>query len=101
MKLVLRWIAPLRGRRHAVRPRLRGRGSARAGPHRPDRPAHPRGGRDQHGRHHGGRRQTYAAREKQAAGLEQWQGGAAGASIYLGGSALALALLLVILLVLL
>jgi hypothetical protein len=45
--------------------------------------------------------QSYAAREKQAVGLENWQGGAAGASIYLGGSALALALLLVILLVLL
>jgi hypothetical protein len=44
--------------------------------------------------------QSYAEREKQAAGLENFQGGAA-ASIYLGGSALALALLLVILLVLL
>jgi hypothetical protein len=44
--------------------------------------------------------QSYAQREKQAAGLENFQGGAS-ASIYLGGSALALALLLVILLVLL
>jgi hypothetical protein len=44
--------------------------------------------------------QSYAEREKQASGLEQWQGGAS-ASIYLGGSALALALVLVILLVLL
>jgi hypothetical protein len=43
--------------------------------------------------------QSYAARETQSAGLEQWKGGAAG--IYIGGSALALALLLVILLVLL
>jgi hypothetical protein len=42
--------------------------------------------------------QSYAEREQQAAGLENFQGGA---SIYIGGSAIALALLLVILLVLL
>jgi hypothetical protein len=43
---------------------------------------------------------SYAEREKQAAGLEQWQGGASG-GIYIGGSALALVLLLVILVLLL
>jgi hypothetical protein len=42
--------------------------------------------------------QSYAEREKQATGLENFQGGA---SIVIGGSAIALALLLVILLVLL
>lgn len=42
----------------------------------------------------------YQAREAAAAGLEQWAGGA-GVSIYLGGSALALVVLLLVLIVLL
>jgi hypothetical protein len=99
MKLVLRWIAPL-----VVAVLMSGPAFAAAGLPAPARPAPAATARvadttqvatstpDA---------QSYAAREKQAAGLEQWQGGAAGASIYLGGSALALALLLVILLVLL
>jgi hypothetical protein len=98
MKLVLRWIAPL-----VVAVLMSGPAFAAAGLPTPARPAPAATARvadttqvatstpDA---------QSYAAREKQAAGLEQWQGGA-GASIYLGGSALALALLLVILLVLL
>lgn len=43
---------------------------------------------------------SYQAREQQARGLEGWKGGA-GVSIYLGGSALAIALLIVLILVLL
>src|SRR5687768_10508684 len=41
---------------------------------------------------------SYAAREKQAQGLETFKGGA-GVSIYLGGSALALVVLLLVLLI--
>ena len=41
---------------------------------------------------------TYEAREGQSSGLDQWSGGA---SIYIGGSALAIALLIVLLIVLL
>ncbi|HEY0707665.1 MAG TPA: hypothetical protein VGG33_12760 [Polyangia bacterium] len=41
---------------------------------------------------------NYQAREAASAGLEQWAGGA-GVSIYLGGSALALVVLLLVLLI--
>ncbi len=99
MKLVLRWIAPL-----VVAVMMSGPAFAAAGLPAPARPAPtataPRAAEVSTVAATSSDVQSYAAREKKAAGLEQWQGGA-GASIYLGGSALALALLLVILLVLL